>query len=142
MSLDVTDPTNQTAASLLSGILGDLQDLVEEQFQLTRRQIEDELYQRAAAGLVFAAGMGIFLVDAIFLCLALAHLLHWVASPPGTDPAWFPLWACHAAVAAVLVVIGGVLVIVGLARFRSIKPAKNPVTELKQESVLWTTPPK
>jgi putative superfamily III holin-X len=142
MSLDVKDPTDQTAAALVSGILGDLQDLVEEQFQLTRREIEDELRLRAAAGAIVALGMGVLFLDAIVLCTSLAHLLHWIASPPGTDPGWFPLWACHAVVAGGLAVLGGVLVFVGWARFRSVNPAQNPVTEIVQERVTWTTPPK
>ena len=135
MSTEVEDPPEQSAASLVSGILGDLQHLVEQQFQLTRREVEDELRQRASAAAVFGLGMGVFLLDAIVLCLTVAHLMHWMASPPGTDPAWLPLWACHAVVAAVLVVIGGILAVVGRAKFRSIDPFQNPVTEILQEHV-------
>ena len=130
MSTDVEVPPVQTAASLVSGILGDLQHLVEQQFQLTRREVEEELRQRAAAAAVFAVGMGVFFLDAIILCLTLAHLLHWMASPPGTDPAWFPLWACYAVVATVLIVIGGILTQVGRVRFSTINPYQNPATEI------------
>ena len=130
MSTDVEVPPLQTAASLVSGILGDLQHLVEQQFQLTRREVEEELRQRAAAAAVFAVGMGVFFLDAIILCLTLAHLLHWMASPPGTDPAWFPLWACYAVVATVLIVIGGILTQVGRVRFSTINPYQNPATEI------------
>jgi len=140
MSTDLEDRSGQTAASLVSGILDDLQDLVEQQFQLTRREIEEEIRQRAAAAAIFTLGLGVFFLDAIVLSLTLAHLLHWVASPPGTDPAWLPLWACHAVLAAVLVVIGGVLTWVGRARFRSIDRSQNPVTEFLQENAPWTTP--
>lgn len=141
MSIDLEDPPEQTveyvpeqtAASLVSGILGDLQHLVEQQFQLTRREVEEELRQRAAAAAVFGLGMGVLFIDAIVLCLTAAHLMHWMASPPGTDSAWLPLWACHAVVAAVLVVIGGILALVGRAKFRSIDPFQNPVTEMMQE---------
>ena len=150
MSIDLEDPPeqtveyppDQTAASLLSGILGDLQHLVEQQFQLTRREIEVELRLRAAAAAVFAFGAGIFVLGVIVLCLSLAHLLYWVAAPPGTDPAWLPLWACHSAVAAVLIVIGGIVAYVGRARFGSVEQFQNPVTEILQEPVPWTTPPK
>ena len=130
MSTDVEDPPEQTAASLVSGILGDLQHLVEQQFQLTRREIEEELRLRAAAGAVFALGMAVFFLDAIVACLTLAHLLHWLTSPPGTDPAWIPLWACHATVMLVLVVIGAILTCFGRARFRSITPYQNPAAEI------------
>ena len=136
MSTEVEYPPEQTAASLVSGILGDLQHLVEQQFQLTRREIEEELRQRVAAAAVFGLGVGVLFLDAIVLCLTAAHLLHWAASPSGTDVAWLPLWACYAVVAAVLAVSGGIMVLVGRARFRSIDSFKNPVTEILQEHAL------
>jgi len=135
MSTDVEYPPEQTAASLVSGILGDLQSLVEQQFRLTRREIEVELRQRAVAAAVFGLGMGVFFLDALVLCLTLTHLLHWMTSPPGTDPATLPLWACYAVVAAVLAVVGGILALVGRARFQSLDPYQNPVTEILQEHV-------
>ena len=133
MSTDVERPPEQTAAALLSGILGDLQHLVEQQFQLTKREIEEELQLRATAATAFGLGLAVLFLDAIVLCLTLAHLMHWMASPPGTDPAVIPLWECYGAVAAVLVVIGGCLTLVGWARFRSASPIQNPITEIMQE---------
>lgn len=133
MSTEVEHPPEQTAASLVSGILGDLQHLVEQQFQLTRREVEEELRQRATAAAIFGLGVGVLFLDAIVICLAVAHLLHWMASPAGTDEAWLPLWACYATVSAVLDVIGAVLVLVGRARFSSVEPFQSPVTEILQE---------
>ena len=135
MSIDIEAPPEQTAASLVSGILGDLQDLVEQQFQLTRREIEVELRKCAAAAAVFGLGVAILLLAAIALCLTLSHLLHWMASPPGTDPAWLPLWACHAVVSAVFGISGGILTQVGRAKFRAVDPYQNPATEMMQEQV-------
>lgn len=142
MSAGVEEPAKQTAASLLSGILGDLQQLIEQQFQLTRREIEDELRQRATAGAVFGLGIGGLFLGVVLLCLSLVHLLHWAASPAGADPAWLPLWACHAVAAVAIVVIGGILTYVGLAKFNAVEPFQNPATELMQEHVPWTTPQK
>ncbi len=140
MSTALEDPIDQSAASLVSGILGDLQLLVEQQFQLTRQEIEEELRLWAAAAMVFALGMGAFLVAAIVLCLTAANLLHWAALPPGTDPAWLPLWACHATVAAAVAVIGGILVQRGRAKFKAIDVYRNPASEILEEHVQWTTP--
>ena len=133
MSTVIQDPPQQTAASLLTGILGDLQQLVEQQFQLTRREIEEELRQRTAAAAVFALGTAAMFLGALMLCLALTHLLHWAALPAGTDPAWIPMWGCYAVVAAVLFILGGILAVVGRARFSAIDPYHNPATELLQE---------
>lgn len=142
MSTEIEDPVRQPAASLVSGILGDLQHLVEQQFQLTRREIEVELRQRAAAAALFGTGIGVCFLGSVVLCLTLVHLLHWMALPPGTDPARLPLWACHIVVAAGLFTLGGVLGVVGRARFHRITPAQNPITEISQESASWTTPRK
>ena len=142
MSLDVEDPPERTAASLVSGILGDLHHLVQQQFELTRREVEVELRQYAAAAVVFGLGAAMLLVAGLVFGLTFSHLLHWAASPPGTEPAWFPLWACHAVVAAVFAVIGAILVLVGRAKFRCTEEYQNPATEILQEPVKWPTHPK
>ena len=135
MLTDVDYPPEQTTASLVSGILGDLQHLVDQQFQLTRREIEVELRQRTEAAAVVGVGAGVLFLAAVSLCLSLPHLLHWVTSPIGTDPAWFPLWACHAVVAAVLAVIGVIFACVGRAKFMSIVPLPNSAAEILQENI-------
>src|SRR5690349_11891004 len=130
---DVKHPPDRTATSLVSGILGDLQQLVVQQFQLTRREIEDEIRQRAIAAAVFALGATILFLGAFLFCLGMVHLLHWVTLPGGIAPAGLPLWACHALVAAVLAVIGGFLAHVGRVKFRSTDRFHNPLAELLQE---------
>ena len=123
-------PPKETAASLVSGILGDLQQLVEQQFQLTRCQIEEEIRERSAAAAVFGMGLAVFFVDAFLLCLSGAHLLHWLSAPVATDPARLPLWACEALVGGVLTVVGGVLVWAGRRRFQAVNAFQNPATEI------------
>ena len=120
MSIDVEYPPEQSAASLVSGILSDLQRLVDQQFQLTRREIEVELRRRFAAAAMVAFGVGVLFLAALFQCLTVSHLLHWLASSPGTDSASFPLWACDAVVATVLAVSGVILAGVGRLKFRAI----------------------
>ena len=133
MSIDIEDLPERTISSLMSGIFDDLKHLVEQQFQLTRREIEEGLRQRAAAAAVIGLGVGILFLAAVALCLTLSHLLHWVASPPGTDPAWLPLWACHAVVSAVLAVSGVTVACVGRAKFSSIDPLPSSDPEILQE---------
>lgn len=142
MSTDVEVPPKPSAASLVSGILGDFQHLVQQQLQLTLREIEAELRLRGIAAAIFGLAAGVLFLAGIALSQALSHLLHWTASPPGTDPASFPLWACHFVVAAVLFVIGGTLVLVGRARFRCTNACQNPASEFLQEQATWPTHPK
>lgn len=130
MSIIEHHPSEQTAASLVSGIVGDLQQLIEQQFQLTRQEIEEELRQRAEAATILFVGVAVLFLDAIVVCQSLVLLLHWWTSPAGTDAAWLPLWMCSAIVAAVLVVIGGMITQVGRHRFKSTVKAMNPATEI------------
>ncbi len=133
MSIELEDPPDPTAASLVRGILGDLHHLVQQQLALTRREIVVELRQWAAAGALRGLGAAMWLVAVIALCLALSHLLHWMMSPAGTDPASFPLWACHAAVAAVFAVVGAIMISTGRARFRGGNTLSHPDQKFLQE---------
>lgn len=133
MSIEFEEPPVQTTASLVTGIFGDLKHLVEQQFQLTRQEIETGLRQRAAAAAVIGLGVGILFLAAVAGCLTLSHLLHWAASPPGTDLAWLPLWGCHAVVATVLAISGVTVACVGRAKFKSIHPLPSSDTEILQE---------
>lgn len=136
MSINVEDSQHQTAALLLGGILGDLQQLVEQQFQLTRQEIEEEFKLRAVASGIFALGAGIVLLSALMLSLALSHCLYWIASPPGIEQAWIPIWICHLIVALVLAVSGGILIQIGRVKFNSVKRCPSPVDEILQENLL------
>jgi len=142
MATEVQNPCEPSVTSLVSGIVTDVQDLVKQQFQLSRREIEEDLRKGTEAASIFAWGAGFLLLGAIPLCLMLVYLIHWAESPPGTDPASFPLWACHGVVGTVLLVIGGVLMGVARQKMKSVNPLQNPATEALQENVQWLTTPK
>ena len=133
MSTNAENRPAQSSISLVRGILVDLEHLVEQQLQLTRREMEDELRQRSADAMIVAIGIGILFLAAGGFCLAFAHLLHWFSSPAGADPAWFPLWACHRVIAVALAVVGGILTHVGRTKFGSVERCQNPVTEIFEE---------
>ena len=129
MSTVVEVPVEESTASLVGGILVDLQRLVEQQLQLTRREIEGELRRQSTAAMIVALGMAVLFLAALMLSLASAHLLHWLTSPAGADPARMPMWACQALVGAVLIVVGGMLAFYGQSRFRSGHPSQNQTTK-------------
>jgi hypothetical protein len=144
MSIDIEDaPSRQTSTSLVSGILGDLQHLIQQQLLLTRREVESELRQWAAAGLIVAAGAAMLLIAGVVLCLAVSHLLYWVLAPSGTDPAGFPLWASHGAAATAFAALGAVLIQTGRAKFKGKPTSEKPVqNDFVQEPSPWSTRPK
>jgi len=142
MATEVQNRSDPSMTSLVGGIVSDMQDLVKQQLQLIRREIEEDLRKSTEAASILAVGAGVLLLGGIPLCLMLVHLIHWLASPAGDDHALFPLWACHGVVGAVLLVIGGVLMGVARQKMKSVNPLQNPATEALQENVQWLTTPK
>lgn len=142
MSTDADQAAEPSTASLITGILGDLQHLVEQQLLLTRCELQREARQYLSACGVVGLGAMILFLDAILLCLTLVHLLHWLVTSPEADPASIPLWECHAVVAAVVLLVGGILTYRGKVMLGSIEPVRNPVNELLQEDETWKNHPK
>jgi len=139
-------PEQQSLTSLVSGIVTDFQDLVKQQLQLTRREIEADLRKTREAASLWALGLGVVLLGAITLCLMLAHLIHWLALPATAaaayDPASIPLWACYLIVSAVLLGSGLCLVLAGKKKMEAVHPLDNPATQALKENVQWLSTPK
>jgi hypothetical protein len=142
MATEVQNRSEPSLSSLVSGIVGDVQDLVKQQLQLTRQEIEEDLRKTRDAAAFYLLGLGICFLGAISLCLMLAHLLHWLTGPHGIDPASFPLWACYGVVGATLVVIGGGLACMGRQKLKAVHPMENQATQALKENVQWLTNPK
>jgi uncharacterized membrane protein YqjE len=102
--------SDQSTASLVIGILDDLENLVKQQFRLTKSEIELEVYEKALELMTFTAGLALLLVAAILLSLGLVHLLHWSLSDTVNDVSRFPLWVCHMVIGSVVGVIGAIVV--------------------------------
>ncbi len=135
MSIRIDDPP-QSAATLVTGILDDLQSLIHQQLCLSVREVEVEFQRRTRAIVIIAVGAGLTLVGAVAFSAAAANFLHWLACPEGTDPARFPLWACQAVVSFVFAVAGGVALFVGRRGLQCSTDCQAPVTEIYGEKRL------
>jgi uncharacterized membrane protein YqjE len=124
---------NASVGRLLSGIVSDAEDLVQQQFALFKEEVKEEARGAKQALIPLLAGAVVLFVGAIVLSLTFVHILD--------EATTLPLWACYAIVAAVLCIGGGIAVAVGLERFREVPPvAEKSVEELK-ENVRWLTKP-
>jgi len=130
--------TNSVAA-LVGGIVTDVQDLIKQQLQLTRKEIEADFRKTREAASVLALGAGIIFLGAFALCLMLAHLIHSLATPAGVapDPATIPLWGCYGLVAAVLLIVGGGLAFAGKKKFDSFNPLPDESAQVLKENLEW-----
>lgn len=109
MSTEIRESSEQSTASLVGGILADLQSLVEQQLRVTRLEIEGELRRRATAAAALVVGLALCLVGVIVMSLGLAHLLHTLTVKVAVDAAALPLWACYEIVGVGVLVVGAAL---------------------------------
>jgi len=129
-------------STLVRDIVTDMGDLVKQQLQLTRREIEEDLRKSKEAASIFVLGAASLFLGGIAFCLMLAHLIHWLTEPAGVDQAWVPLWGCHAIVSGLFLALGAALAAVGREKMKSINALRNPATEALKENVQWLTTPK
>lgn len=117
MSIDIQEPQQQTAASLVAGILGDLQVLIEQQIQLARKELEEGVRRRLIAVRILVVGGALCFLGAVLGSFAVSHLVFWLASTSVDTTARIPLWACHAIVGGTAIITGVVLMRLGQSKF-------------------------
>ena len=127
---DAEEKSDETIHSFFSGVLVDLQELAEQQLELTKAELVEELNRRVGAAKAFAVATFLLMLASVLFCLSLVHLLHWMASPVEADLAWLPLWSCYAVMATVLGGAGG---LAASAAQRQLEP-----TILQRDSVADT----
>jgi hypothetical protein len=140
MATEVQNHTEQqSVATLVSGIVTDVQDLIKQQLQLTRKEIEADFRKTREAASLLVIGLGVLFFGGFAFCLMLAHLIHFLAVPSGVvrDPATIPLWACHGIVAAVFLVVGGGMSFAGKKKFDSFNPLPDESAQVLKENIEW-----
>jgi hypothetical protein len=133
MTNELDEPDKRSVESLVGGVLCDLQSLIEQQFQLSRRELEDEVRQTARSVAILAIGFGFLLSSIILFALAGANLLHRIVSSSATASEAIPLWGCQAIMGGLLSLIGLIVIRIGLSSYKAIEAMKNPLAELMQE---------
>jgi len=128
-----------SVATLVGGIVSDVQDLIKQQLQLTRKEIEADFRKTREAASVLAVGAGLLFLGGFAFCLMVAHLIHFLATPAGVTPdsATIPLWGCHAIVAAVFLIGGGGLAFAGKKKFDSFNPLPDESAQVLKENLEW-----
>jgi len=119
---------------LVSGILHDAQELIKQQVALARAEIKADLQRTVRAAVLLAVG-AMILVPAVFLlCNMFVYMLHELAG--------LSQWASYGIVGGALAVLGAVLILIGIQRFRSFNPLPDQSVEAFKENVRWMTNPK
>jgi hypothetical protein len=142
MPTDLENHPDQSLAALVTGIVHDIQELVEKQVRLARHDLETGLQKVKSASLLAAAG-AVVLVPGLVLLAAMAALgLHWLGSPPGTDTATIPLWVCFGLVGGAFILAGGGLILAGSNKVSSQNALPAQSVKALEENLEWKTNPK
>ena len=122
MSVDLKTPPDASMTELVSGILRDVQNLVQQQTELLKHEVRTGLRKTKQASLLFGAGAGLLGAGVILMAFMLTQLLQWAV------PA-LPLGACYG-------VLGFVLLSAGAGLFYAGKLLFDSFTTLPKESML------
>lgn len=103
----------ESSASLVGGLIGDVQTLTRQEIALVRQQTLEDLLWLRDAGIALAPAVALLAFGALLLALALAQgvaaLLSW------------PTWAGHASIGAILAITGFLLVFTHRTTARTVK---------------------
>lgn len=139
MATEVQTPPDTGIGSLIKGIVNDFRDLIKQQFQFARTELKTDLKKTADASRLLAIGAGMAFLGTVVLVLMLVHLLHWLTSPTGADPAGLPLWACYGIVGGLIMATGVIMILMGKEKFASFNPLPDQTLQTVKENLEWKT---
>jgi hypothetical protein len=118
-----SEPSNgPPIGGLVSDIVRDVRELIVDGATLTKLEVQDEIGKAKTAAIEVGSGAVVLGVGVLLLLLMIVHLL--AALTP------IPLWGCYGIVGAVLVIIGGVLLVTG-------KSTVTHVGEVRRRRFSW-----
>jgi len=116
-------------ATLVSGIVGDAQELVRKEIALARQEIREEISTAKKAGIGLAIAGAILAIGGLLLVMTLAQgladLLNW------------PAWAGYGVVGLVLAVVGYIMLSSAQKRLQTVHPVPEKTVETMKENVEW-----
>jgi hypothetical protein len=124
-----TGDSTPSLATLVGGIVSDLQTLIRQELQLARREVQQE-FDKAKFGIgMLAAGAGLMALAIIPLLFMLVHLIAHFAG--------LPLWASFGIVGGGFALLGGLLIALGVAKVRQVHLVPPQTAETMRENVQW-----
>jgi len=135
MATNLQSKPEPSVTSLVTGIIGDAQELFKQQFELLKHEVRDDFRKTKEAGLTLAVGGGLGLVGAILLVQMLVYLTQWLVPD-------LALWACFGIWGTLMFIGGVVLFLIGKTTLDSFNPLPEQSAEALKENVQWLTNPK
>lgn len=139
METQVPASSEPSFSHLVKGIVDDVGDLIKQQIQFAKKEVQTDLHKSKEAAVVLAIGVGALFLGILFAGFMAVHLLHWLTAPPGADPASLPLWSCYAIVCVPCLGSAAALIRAGRKKFASFNPLPDQTAETMKENVQWIT---
>ena len=118
-----------SVSALLSGIVGDAQDLVRKEIALARQEIREEIAAAKDAASALAIASAVLAIGGLFLlvtvALGLADLLDW------------PTWAGFGIVGLAFGIVGAIMLSSARQRIKQISPVPERTVETMKENIEW-----
>jgi hypothetical protein len=124
-----------SVTSLVSGIVGDVQDLAMQHLALFRNEIKHDLRKTTSAVSSLAAGLAVAQIGGLLICLMAVHLIAQLS--PNLS-----LWVCYGIVGTVVVATGAIAILVGYKTLPSMDTLSSQTTQAIEEDAKWLSKPK
>jgi hypothetical protein len=121
-----------TLTELVSGIANDAQRLIQQQYHMLRAEVHEDIRRTKSALAYMGFGIGASLIAAVFLLVALPHVVNDLLNTTGTHPeiGW-------AIVGGVLLVIGLIGLFAGRRIFQKNNPLPDKTLNALEENLSW-----
>jgi len=127
--------TTTSVASLVSGIVKDVQELTSQQLALFKKEMADDFRKTRDVAVSWALGLAAALVAAIMLTFTVAELLTW-AIPT------VPRWVWYGVVGVAVAIAGGILFYAGQKKLQSFNPLPEQSVQALKENIQCLTNPR
>jgi uncharacterized membrane protein YqjE len=124
-----------SVTGLVTGIVHDVQQLMQQQLALFKHEIKENLQRSKEAAVLMGLGIGIGSVGGLLLFFMLVYLLNWAF-------AGLPLWVCYLIVGVLAAGIGGGLLFAAIRKLQSVSAVPEKSIEALKENVQWIRNPK
>jgi len=124
-------PDEASFASLLRGIINDVGDLIRQEIRFARTEIKSDVRKATRAGVTLALGVGAACLGVVLVAFMMVYLIYTLSNET------IPLWGCYGIVAAVFLVVGAGLGVLGLQSFKTQNPLPDQTAQSVKENVEW-----
>jgi len=127
--------SSPSVTELVSGIVGDVQDLGMQHLALFRHEVKEDVRKASDAMSSLAIGLAVAQVGAVLICFMLVHLLSSLVPT-------LTLWSCFGIVGLGVVALGAIAVANGIYKLKSVETLSTETAQIMKDDARWLTQPK